>query len=386
MNSKSNKSDDTLRVLLVGPLPPPYGGIPFYVQSLLAADIPGVEYTVFNTAFPKSVVKFAREGRRYGALFEGGATSALKMLTYVFLSYPKLALTIIQQRPHIVQVFTCSYWGYWRNILYVASARLMQRKVVFHLLNAIDNFYSDSGSVQKVLLRASLKIAHIHLLQSPGLKEWFSATFHRPALGLWNGIDIEHLPVKAEIPPGMAPLKRPIGLTAGALGIGKGTLAILQALKSLRTRGKYISWVFIGGGDVEDFARMAEELGVGDHVWFTGTIDEATKWQCFRHADFYCLPSLAEGQPISIIEAMAMGLPVVSTSVGSIPEMVEQGEHGIIIPPNEQDALEEALARIAANKQTRVRMGKAGRVRALQRHHIRHLYKNLVGVYQKLVC
>ena len=375
-----------IRVLLVGPVPPPYGGIPTYVKQLYEARIKGVDFSLFNTALPDWVAPLTREGKRhYQFMSENGFFTGLKILLYVLGSYPVFLLKIFMIRPQIVQVFTCSFWGYWRNWVYLLLAKLCQRKTIFHLLNAIDIFYSEVGKIQKKWLERSLNSADTYLLQSPGLQRWVEKFSRRKVLGIWNGIDFDSIPIKGELPKFIAGLKMPIGITVGSLGKNKGTYDILENLERMHSAGVKIGWIFVGGGNLREFRDLAESKGLSNCVLFTGAIDEPLKWQYLHHADFFCLPSYAEGQPISILEAMAVGLPVISTDIGSIPEILNDGISARVIRTGDKRALEQAIRQIALDPDLRRRIAKEAFSVVKNRHDSKSLFPKLGKIYRALV-
>ena len=371
-------------VLLVGPLPPPYGGIPSYVVSLSRAPWHDIETMNFNTAMPSSVAPLDREGRGYGALLENGLLSALRMITFVAWSYILFAKAVITNKPHVVQVFTSSYWGYWRNFIYILIARVSARKTIFHLLNAIDAFYDNSGVIQKRLIRLSFHGAHLNLLQSPGLEQWFHEHSQAPAKGLWNGIALKTIPTKGPKLETIADFSGPTGITVGLLGEAKGTGSILKCLQSLSSRNILVNWIFVGGGDLAEYQGKAASLGLAGRVFFAGRVADSLKWQYLHHADFFCLPSIAEGQPIAIIEAMALGLPVIASDVGSIPEVLDHGQCGLLMKPFDLDSLEEAIRKMVQDQDLRRSLGIAAQGAAYRRHDICMLFDNLRQVYGNL--
>jgi glycosyltransferase involved in cell wall biosynthesis len=110
---------------------------------------------------------------------------------------------------------------------------------------------------------------------------------------------------------------------------------------------------------------LARDLGVGDRLALPGAVgqDEIGSW--FASADIFCLPSLAEGLPVVLMEAMASGLPVVAPRLMGIPELVEDGVSGTLVTPGRVDELADALAGQLADPDRRRRMGAAGRERVL---------------------
>lgn len=124
--------------------------------------------------------------------------------------------------------------------------------------------------------------------------------------------------------------------------------------------------VLVGNGALEPSLRaLADALGVGEHVHFTGFshhVDEV-----LRDLDVFVLSSDSEGMPVSVLEAMATGLPVLATAVGSVPHLLDEGRCGVLVPPRDVEAMTGALAGLLAGDPVRRReLGAAARRRAVE--------------------
>jgi glycosyltransferase involved in cell wall biosynthesis len=116
------------------------------------------------------------------------------------------------------------------------------------------------------------------------------------------------------------------------------------------------------GPDRDAVAQAIHDRGLADRVELTGTREDVA--QILARADVFVLSSRSEGMPMSALEAMAAGLPVVATAVGGVPELVVDGETGFLVPPGDAPALSRALDRILGDPDLRRRLGEAGRQRA----------------------
>jgi glycosyltransferase involved in cell wall biosynthesis len=151
---------------------------------------------------------------------------------------------------------------------------------------------------------------------------------------------------------------------AARLEDGKGPLILIEAFARVRRVLGHASLKIAGTGPQEAAVRArAAALGVGDACEFSGAYTSPEEKSAFmQRLDMFILPTLAEGTPNSIIEAMAHGLPVVASAVGGIPDLVTP-ETGILVPPGDVAALADAITSLASDPESRARIGRAARAR-----------------------
>jgi len=152
-------------------------------------------------------------------------------------------------------------------------------------------------------------------------------------------------------------------LTVGRLAPDKGHAVLLEAAGAIRDAGLAdLRFVLVGDGPERDLLRSTiDQLGLGRIVKLLGAVGQDCLFELYRRADLFCLPSFAEGLPIVLMEAMATGLPVVSTSVAGIPELVRHGQSGLLVPPGRAAELAAALVELAERPERRHELGVAGR-------------------------
>jgi len=142
--------------------------------------------------------------------------------------------------------------------------------------------------------------------------------------------------------------------------------------------------LLVGGGELESAVReQVAGLGLQERVRFLGT--RADVADILRASDVFVLSSRWEGNPMSVMEAMAAGLPVVSTAVGGVPELVREGETGLLVPSEDAGALAQALQALVDDPAQRQAMGDAARQRAVARFDIRHTVRRYEQLYEKLL-
>jgi glycosyltransferase involved in cell wall biosynthesis len=133
----------------------------------------------------------------------------------------------------------------------------------------------------------------------------------------------------------------------------------------------------------ESLKALAQELGLGQHVRFLGS--RADVPDILRASDVFVLSSDYEGNPLSVLEAMAAGLPVISTAVGGVPELVQHGATGLLVPAGDAHALAEAMAQLGCNAPLRAAMGNAAWQTALQRFDVRVMSRAYATLYKQLL-
>lgn len=212
-----------------------------------------------------------------------------------------------------------------------------------------------------------------------------------PALGevaaIENGIDLDRVAgaragdrdaVRHELGVG----DRVLCLAVGRLSQVKGHDILLRAAAMARSPGLIVA---IAGAGVEEASlhALAARLGLRDRALFLGRCEHIGP--VLQAADLFVLPSRREGLPISLIEAMACGLPIVATDVGGVRDVVEPSGAGIVVPPEDPAALAEAVDALVADPERRLILGSAAREAAWSRYDIRRWVREYEALYESLL-
>jgi glycosyltransferase involved in cell wall biosynthesis len=178
-------------------------------------------------------------------------------------------------------------------------------------------------------------------------------------------------------------LQRPIVGEIARLAEVKGQRTLLRACAGLDVS------VVLVGADLEQggayralLEREADELGIRNRVLFTGYRADAAS--LLRSFDVFALPSTTEGLPLVLLEAMAAGVPVVATPVGGVPELVADGETGLLVPPGDADALEAAIRRLLDEPETARRLAANALAQVEERFSERVMGERVLAVYEDL--
>ena len=171
-------------------------------------------------------------------------------------------------------------------------------------------------------------------------------------------------------------------LNVGRLSPVKGQALLIEAIAALRERGIDAHCRIVGDG-LERAALRAriDELGLNGAVELTGAVGQDRIRELYAQADVFCLPSFREGLPFVLIEALAMELGVVATRIMGIPELVADGESGILVTPGRVDQLTDALAELASDPDRRRRLGVAGRATVERDYSLRRLAREMSALF-----
>jgi glycosyltransferase involved in cell wall biosynthesis len=172
-------------------------------------------------------------------------------------------------------------------------------------------------------------------------------------------------------------------LFVGRMAPAKGLPILIDAFVRLRARRPGIRLTIVGAG--REGARIraqAQADGIGDDVCFAGYQSPVQVAEWLRTADVFVLPSLAEGVPVAVMEAMASGVPVVATSVGGVCELVEDGVNGYLAPAAAPDALADRIESLLDDPELRNRFGRAGRAKVIRDFNIAQETARLRNLYQ----
>ncbi len=247
--------------------------------------------------------------------------------------------------------------GAMASLLHPAPARVLSRRVQLPVRRSIgskllyalpvDRIAAISEAVRDALVGSGVAAERIDVVPS--------------------GID----PPTALDPAARFDLRRSFGIenrdvlavTLAALSLGKGHRDLLRATAAASTRAPSLRLWIVGEGPLDtELRRECRSLGLEGRVQFLGFRTDIQA--LLQAADLFCLATRHEGLGSSILEAMAAGLPVVATRVGGIPEIVEEGSTGILVPESDPAALADALERMASDPGLRERMGERARARA----------------------
>jgi glycosyltransferase involved in cell wall biosynthesis len=175
-------------------------------------------------------------------------------------------------------------------------------------------------------------------------------------------------------------------LCVGRLSPAKGQHLLIDAVGRLVQQGRRLRLRLVGGGpDESSLHECAARLESPQLVIFEGAVNQDRIRSIYATADVFCLPSFAEGLPVVLMEAMAMQIPCISTSIAGIPELIRNEIDGLLVPASNIEALVEALTRLMDDIALRGRLAASGRGRVLEHYDLGRNVQTLAAIFAQRV-
>jgi len=308
---------------------------------------------ILLSAFPRLLAVLARERSRY---------SIIHCSTFDYISGLTVLAGRILRRPILLRVATEN------DVREFAEGQHWKYRLFFRLLRGATVVIAPSAAIKKELLRAGFSDERIVCFA--------------------NAVDVNRF--RPATPAEKAEAKNALGLPKDTVVIGtvarlvqrKGIDVLLRALVRVRHSHR-VHLLVVGDGPLgEELQALAHELRVEGMVSWLSFQADPIKW--LRAMDVFALPSRLEGSPNAILEAMAMGLPIVSTSIGGVIDLLEEGRTGFLIPPDDPDGLATALDRLLGNASLRADLGCRARSRAVELFSLSGSISRLMSLYLTL--
>jgi glycosyltransferase involved in cell wall biosynthesis len=354
------------RVLLVGKGPPDRGGIASFLQILLASDL-GSRHEIRLLNLTRDEVP------RAGRLTSANVRRTLSDTVRVGKEAGRAEVVHIHTA--LVPAVTLVRAG-----MLCLAARIRGAKVALHVHSGLVELWLTTRA-RRALARVLLSSAHrILTMSNPTRDALAGALGERRISVVDNGVDVDrfHPGDAANVPPRI--------LYAGLLTPRKGVVDLMRASEELVRRGLAHELVLAGGmpdeGPNDEAAVRAAAPSTANLL---GAQSHDRMPALYRDSDLFCLPSWFEAMPLSILEAMASGLPVVATGVGDVRRIVEHGVTGLVVPPKRPDLLADALGELLADGDRRRSMGEAGRRAVADRFATGRMIDEIDAIYRQLV-
>ena len=306
----------------------------------------------------------------------------------------RVAELIRSERPHILHTHTAKAGAIARAAALLAGGA--RPPVVLHTFHGhvLKGYFGGARTaffreVERTLARASDVLVAVSPEVRDELVELGVAPYEKFVV-IRLGIPLEE---RLGGPTADSDYRRLYGIPSGSFVVGwvgrmtgvKATGAVLEIVRAARGRGVDAVLCMVGDGpDREGLERLAHELGIARHCYFVGYQSDVAGY--YRLFDAFLLPSVNEGTPVSAIESLASGTPVVANRVGGVPDVVRDGVDGFLVEPGDVEAAADRLATLASDPALRTRLGESGRARVLARYSVSRLVDDVDRLYRSLLA
>lgn len=308
----------------------------------------------------------------------------LRRLTVFARSLLQLARWCRGDGERLVHIHAAVRGSIYRKAVCVVVARAARRPVLLQLhagVGDIEAFAARLGRLRRHLLGAAMRAADVVVsVSAPGARQIERSFGIDDVIVVPNAAPPAHAPA-SPLPPDDWPSVLYMG---GFVGVAKGGAVLVRAVPALLDRCPEIRVIFAGTGNPpDDLETLLEDER--ERVAWIGWLDAEAKAERLSSCDIFTMPSLSEGMPIALLEAMTYGRAIVASDVGGIPDVVAGGEQAVLVPPDDPDALAEALARTAADPALREQLGAAALER-VKEFEGAAVYDRLAGLYDDLLA
>jgi len=289
-----------------------------------------------------------------------------------------LGMKIGEHRGVAVHLHTAPGWHFRRDCIYLSAALATRCPVLLHLHGAgFEAYYDAAADAERYAIRFFLHRATCVAVPSESMRTWVR--------GIVRDANVSVLAAPVAIGAQASIEDRPnVILFLGRLDASKGILDLLEAVAAVRATIPDVRLACAGDGDRIGVARYAERLGIADAVKFTGWVGPSGKRALLETAAVFALPSYEEALPVSLIEAMAAGIPPVVTPVGGIPEIVVDGVSGCMVAPGDKAGLQRVLQKLLIERRLGAKLGAAARESARARFSPERALPVLEELYRTL--
>lgn len=355
----------SLNVGLVAPLPPPYGGIAHWTGLITrhAASRTDVGIHVVDTAPRWRSIHDVGVAKR--AL--GGGTQMLRDLS-------RLLRVLITQRIDVIHLTTSGHLAAVRDLFVLALAFCFRVPLVYHIRFGRIPAIAIANSLEWKLMAFVCRHAYAVIAIDDATGSALTRNLPDASIHIIpNCVDFGALPSRTSLTTGGK-----VALFLGWVVPTKGIPELVEAWSRISPR----NWTLkVAGPSDPSFVEALKKSHCVDGIEFVGELGHDAAMRAMADCDLFVLPSHTEGFPNVVLEAMAMGKPVIATRVGAIPEMLEGGKNGLLVPPRDVDALTNALTQAMDDPECRNTLGEQARRRALEFYSLDYVFNTYLSLW-----
>lgn len=305
----------------------------------------GSEYRDHRGGIGSVIEAYSKNFSVFNYVCTYGTSENKIVIVFKFLkSLLELSIALIKDRNiQIVHIHGAAKGSFFRKyIIFILTKYLFEKKVIFHCHGSeMEKFYHSSPKIVRKMMSFFFKKVDLIICLSNSWSLFFKENFLPKKIVVLENIVEEAIekPIKDYQTDQTMNF-----LFMGAIGNRKGIFDLLETISLHKQEFSGKMKLTIGGnGEIKRLNEFIEINQLSEFVIYKGWVTGELKNKLLLETDVYILPSYNEGLPISILEAMSYGLPVISTNVGGIPEIITNGKNGCVITPGDKEAIYSAL-------------------------------------------
>lgn len=319
-----------MKVLMIGPGRRLKGGISSVVESYYNVGLDKIVNLEYLDTFT-----------------EGTSIKKIKFAIKALFEFDNLA-----KKSDIIHIHMSSRGSFYRKSLFIKRAYRMKKKIILHVHGSeFEKFYEECNFLMQNYVRDIFSKCNKVIALSEEWKIILSNIVDANKIEvLYNSIEVRKNNLEKDYS------KKKV-LFLGRVGKRKGAYDILEVAPKIISKHPDVEFIIAGDGEVDRFRELCNKKNINKGMNIVGWIDGEEKIKLLDEATIYLLPSYNEGMPISILEAMSYRLPIISTNIGGIPQLITNEIEGYLINAGDIENLERLINQLLSNSELRKRLG-----------------------------
>lgn len=344
------------------------------VKGGIAAVISGYYGSELEQNYEMIYVESYKDGGKLTKLIKG------------ICGYFRFVKVLLVDRPDLVHIHSSFGPSFYRKLPFIYMASWAHTPIINHIHGAdFYVFYEQANEKKKRLIRTVYDKCSRLIALSDEWKERLSQIVSEDKIVVIENYSVLH---KDALDERQNRKTNNTVLFLGELGHRKGCYDIPDVVARVKEKIPDVRFILAGAGTLQDeqaIKQLVDEKNIQENTVFPGWVRGDDKDKLLREADIFFLPSYNEGMPMSILDAMGYGLPIVSTNVGGIPKIVIEAINGVCINPGDKNGYAEAITNLLKDKDLRKNMG-IGSVKIVQeRYSLEAHLKLLLELYEAII-
>lgn len=337
------------------------------VKGGIAAVVSGYYGSKLEQDYDMIYVESYKDGGKLTKLFKG------------ICGYFHFAKVLLVDRPELVHMHSSFGPSFYRSLPFIYMASWAKKPMINHIHGSeFDKLYTNASERKKRLVRKAWGKCTRFIVLSESWKERFSEVIPVEKMTVIENYSV----VKEGIDRSQC---RNQVLFLGAINQMKGCYDMVDVIKRVAKVVPNVKMVVAGDGEIEQVKAKVEAEGLTEHFAFPGWVRGEQKERLLEESDVFFLPSYTEGMPMSVLDAMGYGLPIVATNVGGIPRIVHEGENGFMREPGDTAGFADALIQILTDNALRSNFGEESLKIVKSRYSLEKHIESLEKVYRLLL-